>query len=91
MDSRDLCFTICRRCGRRRRCDDLPDAGDGVCAPAGGEETVVADAVEAVGQDMEQEAADKLVRRQRHGLAPVLAGSTGEAMIGLLTPLSPSG
>ena len=51
----------------------------------------MADAVEAVGQDMEQEAADKLVRRQRHGLAPVLAGSTGEAMIGLLTPLSPSG
>lgn len=48
------------RCARR---DDLPDAGDGIGAPAGGEQTVVADAVEAVGQDVEQEAADELVRR----------------------------
>ena len=37
-------------------------------AIAVGEQAVVADAVEAFGQDVHQEAADELGRRQRHGL-----------------------
>jgi hypothetical protein len=55
---RDLCFTIYRRSCWDRRRDDLPDAGDGIGAPAGGEQAVMADAVESIGQDVEQEAAD---------------------------------
>jgi hypothetical protein len=51
--------------------EQLPDTGD--VGPAGGarEEPVVADAMEALGQDMEQEAADELVRRERHGLVAI--------------------
>jgi hypothetical protein len=33
-----------------------------------GEQAIVADAVEALGQDVHQEAADELVGGQRHGL-----------------------
>ena len=36
-----------------------------------GEQAVVADAVEAMWQDMEQEAADELVRRERHDALPL--------------------
>src|SRR5271166_6389546 len=39
-----------------------------------GEEAVVADAVEAIRQYMEEEAADELVGRQRHRLDPCLPG-----------------
>ncbi len=38
-----------------------------------GEQAIVADAVEALGQNVEQEAADKLVCCQRHDLLPVRA------------------
>src|SRR5215204_7367218 len=50
--------------------EQVPDPGDVGDPRSTGEEAVVADAVEAVGQDMEQEAADELVRRERHGLDP---------------------
>ena len=47
--------------GWHRRRGYLPDEGDGLGAAAGGEQAVMADAVEAVGQDVEQEAADERV------------------------------
>jgi hypothetical protein len=39
--------------------------------PAVGEETVVTDTVETVGQDVDEETADELVNRERHHLGPV--------------------
>src|SRR4051794_4641901 len=50
--------------------EQVPDPGDVDGPRSAGEEAVVADAVEAVGQDVKQEAADELVRRERHGLDP---------------------
>ncbi len=45
-----------------RRCvEQLTRSRDVLGAPAVGEETVVSDAVETVGQDVDQEAADELV------------------------------
>jgi len=47
----------------------------------------VADAVEALGQDVEQEAADELVRRERHGLVaiapfePIVLPCEGDAVV----------
>ena len=38
-----------------------------------GDEAVVADAVEAAGQHVQEKAADELVGRERHGLEPVAA------------------
>ena len=62
-----------------RRCvEQLTRSRDVFGAPAVGEETVVSDAVEPVGQDVDQEAADKLVGVERHqlvasvGLGPVI-------------------
>lgn len=52
---------------RRGIGEQSPDDGEPGPADAVGEEAVMADAVEAVGQAVEQEAADELVRRQRHG------------------------
>jgi hypothetical protein len=52
--------------------------GDGVGAGGIGEEPIVADAMEAVGQDVQQEPADELVRIERHdaitgpSVAPVI-------------------
>ena len=43
-----------------------------------GEQAVVADAMKALGQDVEQEAADELVGGQRHALLPV---GTGAAVV----------
>src|ERR1700722_18582376 len=40
-------------------------------AGGAGEQAVVADAVEAMWQDMEKEAADELVRRERHDALPL--------------------
>src|SRR4051794_1664374 len=48
--------------------EQVPDPGDVDGPRSAGEQAVVADAVEAVGQDMPQEAADELVRREGHGL-----------------------
>ena len=38
-----------------------------------GEEAVVADAMEAAGQDMDEEAADELIGRERHDFLPIAA------------------
>src|SRR5215212_6641124 len=54
----------------RGRGEQSPDPGDVGRPGAAGEQAVVADAVEAVGQDVQQEAADELVRREGHGLDP---------------------
>src|SRR5690606_23633281 len=56
-----------------RRCDRHQPAGKRQAALAGsaGKQAIVADAVEALGQDMEQEAADELLGRQRHDLPAV--------------------
>ena len=50
-----------RRTLWRRHVEQVAGVGDVVRAAAIGEEPVVADAVEAVGQDVDQEAADELV------------------------------
>ena len=64
-----------------------PGAGDVRLACGAREEPVVADAVEALGQDVEQEAADELVRRERHGLVaiapfePIVLPCEGDAVV----------
>src|SRR5674476_571700 len=50
--------------------EQLVGACDIVSTGGAGEQAVVADAVEALGQDVDQEAADELVGRQRHGRVP---------------------
>src|SRR5438046_2958178 len=55
---------------RGSRAEQAPDPGDVGGPGAAGEQAVVADAVEAVGQHVEQEAADELVGRERHALDP---------------------
>src|SRR3954447_23736254 len=50
-----------------------PDPGDVGGPGAAGEQAVVADAVEAVKQDVKQEAADELVGREGHALDPLTA------------------
>jgi len=51
----------------------LPSALDVRHPPRAGEEAVVADAVEAVRQHVQEKAADELVGREGHGLEPVAA------------------
>jgi len=51
---------------RRRHGDQLPGAGDIDFAAGAGEQPIVADAVEPLGQDVEQEAPDELVGRECH-------------------------
>ncbi len=53
--------------------EQLAGAGDVVGARAAGEQAVVADAVEACGQDVDQEAADELVGGERHDLLAIAA------------------
>ena len=48
--------------------EQLACSGDVVGTGAIGEQPVVANAVESAGQDVDEEAADELVRRQRHSL-----------------------
>src|SRR3954454_14674526 len=55
----------------RGRGEQAPDPGDVGGPRSAGEQAVVADAVEAVGQDVKQEAADELVCWQGHGLDPL--------------------
>ena len=57
----------------RRYVEQLTRSGDVLGAPAIGEETVVSDAVETVGQDVDQEAADELVGVERHELVAGVA------------------
>ena len=64
---------IVRRLRLRRRLDQSPDGVDPVAADAIGEEARMANAVEAGGQDMDQEAADELRFGQAHHLHPVAA------------------
>ena len=56
-----------------RDVEQLTRSGEVLGAPAVGEETVVADAVETVGQDVDQEAADELVGVERHKLVASVA------------------
>ncbi len=49
----------------RRHLEQVPGAGEVLGAPAIGEQAVVADAVEAVGEHVDEEAADELVRCER--------------------------
>ncbi len=51
--------------------EKLTAAGELLFSPAIAEEAVVADALETVGKDVEEEAADELVGGQRYGLRPV--------------------
>src|SRR5271166_828859 len=58
--------------GSRRR-EQLPSALDVVRSKRAGDEAVVADAVEAAWQHVQEKTADELVGRERHGLEPVAA------------------
>ena len=66
MASASVGFALCRR-----HVEQLAGSGDVVGAPAIGEETVVADAMEAAGQHVDEEAADELVDGERHHLGPL--------------------
>ncbi len=57
--------------GTRRYGVQLTGARDVVDARAAGEQAIVADAVEAAGQHVDEEAADELVGSKRHRLEPV--------------------
>ena len=57
---------------RHGRGDQFSGARDIGLAGGAGEQPVVTDAVEALGQDVEQEAPDELVGRERHGAEPRL-------------------
>lgn len=67
-----------RRIDRGRRChpEQLTDVAEHDLAGGSSEQTVVADAVKALGQDVEQEAADELVGGKGHDLLPVGATPT---------------
>ena len=51
---------------RRRGAEEVSAAGQRLAAMAGAQEPVVADAVEARGQDVEQKAADEFASGERH-------------------------
>src|SRR4051812_16317080 len=61
----------------RGRGEQAPDPGDVGGPRSAGEQAVVADAVEAVGEHVEQKAADELVGRERHALNPLVAHRAG--------------
>ena len=67
--------------GGRGRGEQVPDPGDVDGPRSAGEQAVVADAVEVVGQDMQQEAADELVRREGHGLDPRASRRAGPGAV----------
>lgn len=66
--------------------DQLPNPGDIGCAVAVSEEAIVADAVQASGERVDQKAADDLWRCQRHGrlaaraFETVIFDAEGDAM-----------
>ena len=57
--------------GNDWRREQFAGAGDVVSALAAGEQAIVADAVEACGQDVDEKAADELVGGERHQLVAV--------------------
>ena len=61
--------------------DQGAQPGDVGSAHGAGEQPIVADAVEAVGQDVKKKAPDELARRQGHGLDEGLAGSLASGAI----------
>ena len=64
-------FFRCVVIGRRRDGQQLAGEREAGLAGGAGEQAVVADAVEAARQDVEQEAADELVGGERHDLLAV--------------------
>jgi len=50
----------------RRHIEQLGRSRDVLGAPAVGEETIVPDAVETIGRDVDEEAANELVKGERH-------------------------
>ena len=60
----------------------LADRGERGLLGAGREETVGADLLEALGQDMEQEAPDELRARERHLLERVAVGAVAQVVVG---------
>src|SRR6516225_11640058 len=56
---------------RGRNGEQRAGLGDVLRAPAIGEKSVMADAVEALWEHMQQEAPDELVRSERHDLVPL--------------------
>ena len=73
--------------GNEGRREQLASAGDVLGTFAGGEQTIVADAVEACGQHVHEEAADELVHGERHHLValaafePVVLPLEGDALV----------
>ena len=65
--------------------DELSQAIDGDGASGGGEEAVVADAMEAARQHVQEEAADELGRLERHRFDPGFAGCAAAGAIVLPT------
>ncbi len=57
--------------------EQLAGTGDVLGASGVGEEAIVADAVEALGQDVDEEAADELGYRQGHGLVQITVFGAG--------------
>ena len=57
----------------QRRGDQLAGARNVVLAAGAGEQPIVADAMETLWQNMEQEAPDELVGAERHSAVPRLA------------------
>ena len=66
---------------RLRQVEQLTGTRDVVGASGVGEEAVVTDAVKAVGQDVDQEAADELVGCERHQLVASVAPWPGNPSI----------
>lgn len=66
---------------RRGHVEQLPAQGELGGSLAVCKEAIVADAVKAIGQAVQQEAADELVRCQEHGL--------GLAMVAVILPAEP--
>src|SRR6185436_138229 len=62
------CFLLLGLDDARSSAEQLASTCDALGAIGVGEEPIVADTVEALRQDVDQEAADELVRRQRHRL-----------------------
>ena len=61
-------FLLCVRCRLDLDCQERATEGQPFRSMAIGEESEVSNAMEAVGQGVEQEAPDELVRLQTHGL-----------------------
>ena len=67
-----LRFVLRRLWSRCRHTEKLAATRELLCAMAIAEEPIVADAMKAFGQDVQQEAADELVGRDGHDLRPIV-------------------